>query len=190
MEHAASAVLSPWENFYVIIGSAAAGLTGLVFVVITIVSGSERAPRSHEGTATFTTPTIVHFGAALLTAAVLNIPWPSLRYAAVLLALAGLFGVAYVLRNAYRIRRMPGYDADTEDWIWHTLIPLLAYGAMLGGAAGLPARPAPGMFAFAFAVVALIFTGLHNAWDIVTFIAVDSRETQAPGAAATDKPSD
>jgi len=188
--HEPSTILHLWENFYVIIGSSAAALTGLVFVVITIVTGSDRAPRSHEGTAVFTTPTVVHFGGALLASAVLSIPWPSLLYAAIVLALAGLYGVAYVLRIASRIRRMSTYDADTEDWVWHTLMPLLAYGAMLASAIALPALAAQGMFAFAFAVVVLIFAGIHNAWDIVTYLAVDSAEPSPSETSTKEKARD
>ncbi len=185
MGHEPSSILKPWENFYVIIGSSAAALTGLVFVVITIVSGSDRVRRSREGTRTFTTPTVVHFGAALLASASLSIPWPSLFYVSIVFALLGLFGVGYVLRVAYRIRRMTTYDADTEDWIWHTLMPLLAYGAILAGAVALPALAAEAMFAFAFAVIVLTFTGVHNAWDIVTFIAVENSDP-----APTETPAD
>lgn len=35
MEPAAHAMLSQWEAFYVIVGSSAGGLTGLMFVVLT-----------------------------------------------------------------------------------------------------------------------------------------------------------
>ncbi len=184
MEHAAHLVLNPWQNFYVVIGSSAATLTGLVFVVITVINNSSRARRTSEGTAAFTTPTVVHFGAALLVALVLSIPWPSLLSVAALLAFAGLYGVVYVIRTAIRIRRMSGYDADTEDWIGHTLMPLLAYGALLGGAVTLPALAWQAMFAFAFGVAVLIFAGIHNAWDIVIFLAVDSPESSEGEAVA------
>ena len=40
MLEAALSPLAPWQNFYVIIGSAAAALTGLMFVVITLIMGT------------------------------------------------------------------------------------------------------------------------------------------------------
>jgi hypothetical protein len=42
MADVASSVLTPWSNFYTMTGSAAAALTGLMFVVITLVTGVER----------------------------------------------------------------------------------------------------------------------------------------------------
>jgi hypothetical protein len=94
----ATSLLSAWSNFYVITGSSAAALTGLMFVVITLGAGG-RSQTSHEGIATFSTPTVVHFGAALLISALLSVPWHSLAHAAVVLGAAGLYGVAYTARS-------------------------------------------------------------------------------------------
>ena len=37
--HNPASILVPWSSYYVIIGSSAGALTGLVFVVITLVTG-------------------------------------------------------------------------------------------------------------------------------------------------------
>ena len=59
--------LTTWQTFYVITGSAAATLTGLMFVVISLIVGSRaRVSPGSGGIATFSTPTVVHFGAVLL----------------------------------------------------------------------------------------------------------------------------
>src|SRR5205085_9149990 len=70
VQEAAVSLLTTWQNFYVIIGSSAAALTGLMFVVITLIAGT-RQQRSSESVGAFGTPTVVHFGAALLVAAIL-----------------------------------------------------------------------------------------------------------------------
>jgi hypothetical protein len=54
--------LGAWESFYVIVGSSAAALTGLQFVVI--VLGAEVNALGLPTTRAFGTPTIVHFCAA------------------------------------------------------------------------------------------------------------------------------
>ena len=166
-------------------GSAAAALIGLMFVVITLVTGAQQG-RSREGTAVFSTPTVVHFGTALLVSAIVSAPWRSLLYPCIVLGLGALYGVVYVLRIAYRIRRMERYTADTEDWVWHTLLPLLAYGAILAGAVMLPSLTVRALFALAAAVVMMLFIGIHNAWDIVTFIAIDRVEQQPNAEENTD----
>jgi hypothetical protein len=74
MQEAVLAPLAAWQNFSVIIGSAAATLTGLMFVVITLIAGArDRRPSGVLGA--FATPTVVHFGAVLLVAAILSAPW-------------------------------------------------------------------------------------------------------------------
>ncbi len=52
-------LLPAWQNFYVIIGSAAAALTGLMFVVITLIARAGQR-RSSESVGAFGTPTVVH----------------------------------------------------------------------------------------------------------------------------------
>ena len=94
--------LSGWENFYVIVGSSGAALTGLQFVVIALVAEMPRRSTDAEIGA-FGTPTIVHFCSVLLIASMMSVPWESLKPVAVLLALAGVAGVCYiglVLRRA------------------------------------------------------------------------------------------
>jgi hypothetical protein len=93
MQEAALSPLAPWQNFYVIIGSAAATLTGLLFVVITLSAGVRVRVSSPGGTIrAFSTPNVVHFCAALLVAAILSAPWQALWHAGLLLGLAGLGG--------------------------------------------------------------------------------------------------
>lgn len=173
MPDAASPVFGPWANFAVLTGSAAASLTGLMFVVISIVSGTQRPVRSRDGISTFSTPTVAHFGAALLVAAMLSAPWPSLDDPAVLLGLVGLYGIVYMYRLMHRARRLSTYDPDVEDWTWYTIMPFVAYGAVVAGAILLPVKQALAPFALAIGILLLIFIGIRNAWDVVTFLAID-----------------
>ncbi|NUO64089.1 MAG: hypothetical protein HOQ34_10980, partial [Gemmatimonadaceae bacterium] len=78
--------LSAWESFYVIVGSSAAALTGLQFVVMTLITDLRR--RAGEGEiGAFATPTVIHFGAALLVSAILPAPWETRHGPAVTLGL-------------------------------------------------------------------------------------------------------
>jgi len=164
--------LTTWQNFYVIIGSAAATLAGLMFVVITLIAGVRR--RGSSGSiATFSTPTVVHFCIALLVAAILSAPWQALWNAGLPLGLSGLGGVSYVVIVVRRTRRQTDYQPVLEDWLFHTVFPLVSYTALLVAAMVLPGHPAPALFVIAAATVLLLFTGIHNAWDNVTYIAVE-----------------
>ncbi len=180
MAETASSFLTPWSNFYAMTGSSAAALTGLMFVVITLVTRAERLRRNQDGLAAFSTPTVLHFCAALLISAILNAPWRLLIHAGVLIGLAGLYGVVYILRVMYRAKRLTTYIPDFEDWTWYTILPLVAYGAIFAGAIALLAAPVNALFAIAAGVVLLIFIGIRNAWDVVTYLAIGGAD-EPPG---------
>jgi len=163
-------LLASWGTFYVLIGTAAAGLTGLMFVVITLARGTGRSA-SADGVSVFSTPTVVHFSCVLLTAAVMTAPFHFLVPIEIVLGLAGAAGLVYVAILARRTSRMQGYKADTEDWTWHLALPIFAYAMLFGGAIAMHRHPVRGLYAPAAAVTLLIFIGIHNAWDVVTFLA-------------------
>jgi len=172
VQETAVSVLTTWQNFYVIIGSAAAALTGLMFVVITLIAGG-RQQRSSESVAAFGTPTVVHFCAALLIAAILSAPWQALWNAGLLLGLCGLGGTLYIVIVARRARRQTDYQPVLEDWLWHTVFPLVSYIAFVVAAIVLPGSPTATLFVIGAGTVLLLFIGIHNAWDTVTFVAIE-----------------
>jgi hypothetical protein len=174
MQEAVLPPIATWQTFYVLIGTAAATLTGLMFVVVTLIAGDRvRVPSSSEAFTTFNTPNVVHFCLALLVAAVLSAPWQALWQAGILLGLCGLGGVTYVVIVLRRVRRQKDYQPVMEDWLFHTVFPLLSYTALVVAAILLPVYPAPALFVIAAATVLLLFIGIHNAWDNVTYIAIE-----------------
>jgi hypothetical protein len=164
--------LTDWENFYVIIGSSAGALTGLMFVVITLIAGT-RVQGSSGTIAAFGTPNVFHFGAALLVAAILSAPWQALWIAGLLLGIFALGGVTYVVIVIRRARRQTDYQPVLEDWLWHAVFPLVSYTALLVAAIALPGYPALALFVIGAVTVLLLFIGIHNAWDTITYVAIE-----------------
>jgi hypothetical protein len=170
MEPAAVSPFAAWESFYVIIGSSAAALTGLQFVVIAL--GAEaRSVRGPEIGA-FGTPTIVHFSAVLLMSAILSAPWHAVSGAALTLGACGLAGIIYTLIVVRRARWQTGYAPVLEDWLWHGAFPLAAYTALLLAAVMLLRGSGSGLFVIATTGLLLLFIGIHNAWDAVIYLAM------------------
>src|ERR1700758_2213070 len=96
MEPSAHSVLSQWESFYVIVGSSGGALTGLMFVVVTLVADTN-LPRTPDTLNAFGTPNVIHFVAVLMLAAILSAPWQRLKDPAHVVGLTALAGVIYVL---------------------------------------------------------------------------------------------
>jgi hypothetical protein len=161
-------LLTRWESFYVITGSAAAVLTGLQFVVITL--GAQMNRGDAEANRAFGTPTIVHFCAVLFIAAVLSAPWPSLLGVAYILGLCGVAALLYAAMILRIVRRQTAYKPVLEDWVWHFTLPPIAYAILLLAALLLQSNPTMSLFVVAGMVLLLLFVGIHNSWDAATFI--------------------
>jgi hypothetical protein len=175
MEHASLPAFAAWESFYVIVGSSAAALTGLQFVVI--VLGAEiDALGSVPTVRAFGTPTIVHFCAVLLMSAILSAPWRALSSAGFALGLCGFAGVIYAIRVFVHARRQTEYVPVAEDWLWHSALPFIAYATLLASGVLLQRQPATSLFVIGAMAVLLLFVGIHNAWDAVMYIAIQRRQ--------------
>ena len=162
---------SGWESFYVIVGTSAGALTGLTFVAVTLTAEA-RVRGAGQGIPAYNTPTIVHFGVVLFVSALLSAPWSNRVPPALFLGLSGLFGLIYTLIVTRRLRRFDNYAPVLEDWLANVAAPLIAYAALMVSAALLPSHPEPALFVIAGALLLLIFDGIHNAWDVATYIVV------------------
>jgi hypothetical protein len=172
MHDVVASPLEAWGNFYVIVGSSAGALTGLQFVVMTLVAQTEATRGRGETISAFGTPNVVHFCAVLLIAAILSVPWTGLRPAGVAVAGCGVLGTFYSAIVMRRAQRQRAYQPVLEDWVWHAILPGLAYAALFLAGAMLDRDQADALFVIGTAAVLLVFVGIHNAWDTVTYLAM------------------
>ena len=163
--------LTEWGNFYVIVGSAGGALIGLQFVVMTLISQRppERVARTADAGAAFGTPTVVHFGIVLLLSAVGSMPWHGFGAVCIVWAIIGVTAIAYTLLVIRRMRSQTTYKPVFEDWLFHALLPFAAYVTLTlsGFVANWHVRG--GLFFVGAATLLLLFVGIHNAWDAVTY---------------------
>jgi len=177
MEQPVRALLAGWESFYVIAGSVAGALIGLQFVVIALVADSRRRATTPE-IAAFGTPTVLHFSAALFLSALLSVPWTGSSGLQFALGACGVAGVGYALVVIGRARRTPNYRPQLEDWVWHAALPLLAYLALSIAAALLARYTVCALGLIAGVTLGLVFIGIHNAWDTITYVAADAEHPE------------
>ena len=179
--------LAEWESFYGIVGSAAGALIGLQFVAMTLIA-ERPLLRAADAGAAFATPTVVHFCAALLLSAVLRAPWQAIAPVAALWGLTGLAGLAYAVVVARRMRAQTVYRPEFEDWVYHILLPVAAYSMLVLSAFAASSHTRDALFAVGAAALLLLFIGIHNTWDAVTYhVFVHKRDTK-PGR-SPDEPS-
>jgi hypothetical protein len=161
--------LAEWNNFYVIVGSSAGALIGLQFVVMALIAEMPTAHADAQASDAFSTPSVVHFGVVLLLSAVVSAPWNGSGAVALLWGLVGLNGIVYAVVVARRLRVQTAYQPVFEDWLFHVLLPFAAYAMLAGSAFAAHSYARPALFLVGAAALLLLFVGIHNAWDAVTY---------------------
>jgi hypothetical protein len=171
--------LSEWANFYLIVGPSAGALIGLQFIVVTLLADAPIAQTDAQTSGAFATPSVVHFGVVLFLSAIVCAPWSNLMPVAILWGLLGLFGFVYSVVIALRLRSQNIYQPVFEDWLFHALLPIAAYAVLAGSAGAVHSHARIALYLVAAAVLLLLFIGIHNAWDAVTYhIFAKKREQQ------------
>jgi hypothetical protein len=160
--------LHAWDNFYVIVGSAAGALIGLQFVVMTLIAERPSATSSSAASA-YATPTVVHFGCCLLISALVNVPWPNISAGSIIGGAVGVAGLLYMALVLNRMRRQSAYQPDWEDKTFHIILPFTAYGLLVVSSLAAISHAHEALFGVGVTTLLLLFIGIHNAWDAVAW---------------------
>jgi hypothetical protein len=160
--------LGLWDSFYMIVGSAAGALVGLQFVVLTLIAERPSAQSADAGAA-FATPTVVHFSVVLFLSALIRAPWRSITWISALWGVAAVAGIAYALVVARRMRTQTAYKPAFEDWLFHAVLPLATYLILGVSALMADAHTRDALFGVGATMLLLLFLGIHNAWDTVSY---------------------
>ena len=130
---------------------------------------ADRPPAAEMGAA-YTTPTIVHFSAVLLLSALVRAPWHGIAAAAVAWGLTGVCGFIYELIVMRRMSAQSRYEnacSRTGSSTWCCRCRPTRCSAVSAVAAFR--YPHEAQFAVGAAKLTLLFAGIHNAWDAVTW---------------------
>ncbi len=169
-------VLLPWQNFYMIAGTSGGALIGLQFVVITLVA-SERKKTAPEAINTYGTPTVVYFSEVLAVSAVMSMPWTFLWAPLATLEILSACGFIYAIIIFRRARREQEYEPLPEDWFWYIGAPCGLHAALAFCTLFLAASEFA-LFGVALATLGLLFVGIRNAWDTVTFVVTGRKKEE------------
>ena len=165
--------LQSWNNFYVIVGTAAAGLTGLMFVVVSL-STRAAAERREEGVRAFVTPTVVFFATVLAVGALMTVPSISAGVLGSVLALGGLGLLGYMFsRRGHKIWKENALGRD--DWLAYIGLPVLCYALLLLAGVCVWARAPFGLELLGLTAILLLLVGVRNAWDLVLWMVQQQR---------------
>ena len=105
----------------------------------------------------------------MLISAVMCAPWPGLTGLRATLGVLGAGALVYSAIVFRRARRQLRYTPIASDWVWHVVLPALAYAAVMVSGV-LSAQGSAVFFVLAAATLLLLCVGIHNAWDTVTYL--------------------
>jgi hypothetical protein len=169
-----------WDDFYLMLGPAAVGLIGLLFVVVTVTAGFERS-KTMRGQALYLTPTALHFGMVMVISAIAMAPRLTPGTTAVAIEIAVLAGLAGAVRACIGIRGMRSGKDDPHwsDFWCYGVLPILLYLGLFGAALALCWRADWAAKAIAALLLILLSLNVRNAWDLVTAIAAAAGDQKA-----------
>ena len=160
-----------WDDFYLLIGSAAAALIGLLFVVATLTSGRE-ASAAVRGQHLYLTPTVFHLVVVLLLSALALAPDVKMQIVGLVIAACALIGFIYGIVISIEFWR--GNTPQMPHWsdFWcYAVTPVVIYVALAVAAALVWRAPLWAPYAAAVVLIALLLIAIRNAWDLVTWLA-------------------
>ncbi len=175
-----------WDNFFVLTGTAAGGLIGLLFVVVTLTAGFERN-RALRGSEIYMAPNLVHFAVVLVVSALVLAPHVSTHVVALILAGAALAGLSNAVRTCLGIRAFAKEGDHAPHWSdlpLYGAAPGVLYAILLVVAGAIWLQAAFAAAALAVFVIVLMLLAIRNAWDLITWIApgVPASEARPPPA--------
>jgi hypothetical protein len=157
------------------VGSSAGALIGLQFVVMALVANLPHQQSGAQAGNAFATPNVVHFGVALFLSGVVCAPWRGVDVPGLIFGLLGLCGIGYSLIVTRRMRTQTVYQPEFEDWLFHSILPFAAYATLALSGYLSRIRAYWPMFGVGAGALLLLFVGIHNAWDAVTYHVYSSR---------------
>jgi hypothetical protein len=173
-----------WGEFYLLAGSAAAVLIGLIFVVISLMQDRSRSSVL-AGSRLYMGPIVLGVSFVLVLSAAALTPGMNRNSFALIAGIVAAWGLVRALQSLVGIHRLRGEVHWTDIWF---------YGAA-------PAGLYLGLGAIAFAVwkdlawcldavaavtVGLLLLAVRNEWDLITWIAPRSEDNPAFEAAQRD----
>lgn len=171
--HAFGAAAATWQNFYLLVGTAAATLIGLMFVAVTFGASLVRSESATSARA-FLDPPFTHFVTVLFLSCLMLVPTMSATlvgaalFVVTMLRGTALVGVGRRMQEAHRRYN----DVELSDWMIAIVVPAVCYGGLIATGVGFVVGRAAAFGGLAAIVVAILLLGILAAWELIIWLAL------------------
>jgi hypothetical protein len=158
-----------WHDFFMLTGTAAATLIGLMFVAISFAVSS-KIERKRGDVDAWVTPTLVYFAESFVIAGASVAPISSRTLGILLCGLMALNLPFGMWRLRYLMIQHREDAIERLAWIWQVMLPGLAQLVLGVGGYRLVISDGRGLPAIAIALMLLLVVGVRNAWMLVVYL--------------------
>jgi hypothetical protein len=163
----------PWQNFYLLLGTAAATLIGLMVVAVTFGSNLV-TPETAATARSFLDPPFTHFTQTLVTSALLLMPSMGPVLLGILLASIGALRAAALVKIAshMRLAHQRAGDIELSDWISGIVIPAICYLVLIATGGAFAAKYEISFAMLAGVTLVILLSGIYGAWEMMLWMAL------------------
>jgi hypothetical protein len=158
-----------WDSFFLLIGGAAGGLIGLLFIVVTLIRGGDTGLKL-RGASVFMTPTVAHLAMVLTLSALATAPGLPPTAAGVVFGACALTCLGFTGRALVMLVTQSVQATHWSDIWGYGVAPFAASLALAVSVAAIWFAPAWAACGIAVSIVAMLLIAIRNAWDLVTWI--------------------
>jgi len=160
-----------WGEFYLMAGSAAAVLIGLIFVVVTLMQDRSRSSVL-TGSKLYMGPVVLQVSFVLVLSAAALAAGVTPGAMALLAGMVALWGFVRAAQSVLGIRALRGEDAPHWTDVWfYGFIPGALYALLAVVALGLWSGSDWAVQGIAATITAMLLNCIRNEWDLVTWLA-------------------
>lgn len=157
-----------WHEFYLLVGSAAAVLIGLIFVVISLMQDRSR-DTVLAGSRLYMGPIVLGVSFVLVLSAAALTPGIETRQFAGVAGVVALWGLVRGLISMTGIRRLK--EVHWTDFWYYGVAPVGIYAALAVVALAFWQGWRWAEVGVAVSIIALLLSAIRNEWDLITWIA-------------------
>jgi hypothetical protein len=175
-----------WGEFYLLAGSAAAVLIGLIFVVVTLM---QDRPRSSvlAGSKLYMGPVLLQVSFVMVLSAAALAGGVTAGAIALIGAGVAVWGLVRAVQSIVGIAGLGGADKPHWTDVWfYGAIPAALYACLGVAAAGFWSGAGWASDGLAAVIVAMLLNGIRNEWDLVTWLAPRAEEKDPFDDAGSD----
>jgi hypothetical protein len=167
-------MLQRWHDFFILTGTAAATLLGLVFVAGSIAATIPNEKLGDiETRSLWVTPIVAAFIRVLVVSTLGVIPdqsATSFGYFLSIFAVLDLGRMMWITRGMREVH-MSQAKLTAGDWWWYVIFPLLATLSVAAAAFALAAGQSLPAQVLAVGLIGHLVIGVHNTWELVDWLA-------------------